>query len=198
PSVAAILAPVLPPFAPILAPLAPPLARILAPVPSPIPPILTPLAAVFAPVVAIASRRPASFPVAAVAIAPAITRSVAVVDVIARAGIVVAVVPAVVGSVRVAIADRQPAVAVPVAVGGAARQPEGSQGDDRRAQDHALHGISPMRFLRVATRVYRLSVVPRLNLSGGKCATPRCRSHRPSATARHSDRTIRRRRACGK
>src|SRR5690606_37019493 len=121
----------------------------------------------------------AGFPIVPVAVAPAIARSVAVVDVIARAGVIVAVVPAVIRPVGVAVADRQPAVAVTVAVGGATRQPEGSQGDDRRAQEHALHGISPMRFLRVATRVYRLSVVPRLNLSGGKCAIPRCRSHRP-------------------
>src|SRR5690606_26003093 len=135
---AAIVSPVPLPVAPVFASIAPPFACVIAT-------ILTPLAPIAAPILAVAAARTTGFPIATVTVVPAQPGAASVVDVIAGARIVVAIIPAVV-RVRGPHADRYPAGAVAAAVVSAAtRQSERSQRDQSRAQDQALHRISPLR-----------------------------------------------------
>src|SRR5690606_13645259 len=107
--------------------------------------ILTPLAPIAAPVLSVPAARAAGIPIAAVTVVPAQPGAASVVEVIAGARIVVAIIPPVV-RVRRPHADRYAAVAVAAAVVSApTRQSERRQRDQSRAQDHALHRISPLR-----------------------------------------------------
>src|SRR5690606_12206473 len=167
--IAPIVSPVPLPVAPVFASIAPPFACIVAT-------ILTPLAPIAAPVLAVPAARATGFPIATVPVVPAQPGAASVVDVIAGARIVVAIIPAVV-RVRRPHADRYAAVAVAAAVVSApTRHSERNQRDRSRPQDHALHRIPALG--PVAEGRYAAVLVVHLNpaaVSGSEFSAGRCR-----------------------